>query len=302
MNVRSSRRILNRRAASGRAGLSRTAARFGFAAALVAAVVVPGIATAPSAPEPPTAAPSPAAPQVPVPLATPSAAALDCRPISGTFRQSDLCTAVNTSASIDGIQFWTVHNNQPKQRANCDKAVDWMNVEGNAGIVKFSWKSPPAKRKKVTDTTVNVTVRMNPKATITMTRPRWPHMTAYQTTALDELMRRLEAHEMGHVQVLAEVARVQTGTQLVDTSETEVNEWIKDWIKDSNSLMDSAEADYEDVTSHGVTQSNLGGLNTTVQICDPDAAIIGDVPDGAANAAYQTVLDSTKHPTPTATL
>ena len=206
---------------------------------------------------------------------------------------SNLCTAVNTPASDDWGPFWQVLKKQ-KKLATCDKAVDWMSGLGNAGVTKTKWNFK-ATTAQVTDTTVNVSVRMVPgkKTTIKMTRPLWPHMTAYETAALDEMMRRLEAHEMGHVQVLAEVARKQTGTELIDTTVTSVKQWVKQWRQDSNSLEKSTNGDggdYDDVTSHGVTQSELGGLNTTVQICDPVAAIKGDVPDGAVNSAYTTVL------------
>ena len=116
-------------------------------------------------------------------------------------------------------------------------------------------------------------------------------MTTYETAAVDKFMKRLEVHERGHLRLHAEVARLQTGSHVVPGNPQDARVWGNEWIQETNDLAGAAQISYEEVVNHSLTQNALGGLNTRVQVCNPQAAILGDVPAGEVESDYLSQLE-----------
>nr|WP_233608307.1 DUF922 domain-containing protein [Nocardia stercoris] len=200
-------------------------------------------------------------------LSGPAVAQLDCQPIAGRFRSSDLCTALKTPAEDGFGQWWSV-STKTKSLANCQAAASWIQVVGNAGITNWRWNrsytfaplTASSYRVAFTGTPLRTT-------TITLTTPTWPGETAVQQKSVAEYMRRVRAHEIGHVRVLAEVARVQTGSATFTGTATDARQWGEQWVAESDTLANGSEQNYDTVTRHGVTQHQLGGSDTVFGAC-----------------------------------
>jgi Putative Ig domain len=210
----------------------------------------------------------------------------------GTFRSSDLCIAIGIPAGQGFDTWWTEEQLEKDDFLDCPSAMDWAAIPMNAARAEYGWDALAAPPQKLGDSQYRVETKLAIRDGRTiLTKPLWPNMTGYQKAALTELMNRFYIHERGHLRIHAEVARVQTGKRVITGDEKAAIEWSKQWALDSRDLVKSAQKSYEDVVNGGTTQAAMGGKNTVLQVCNPKAAVLGDVPAGDVGKTYSARLE-----------
>ena len=177
---------------------------------------------------------------------------------------------------------------EPRHFKDCKDAVNTFNQETAQGQHEATTKpylrytSPPATTtaaKSGKSWTARTTLRWSvdaSKTIVTIPEITWDDMTDADKAAAKSVADALLAHEEGHVQKAVDYAAELSaggGDKLSATGATEqearnaLNQKITDRTREVGAELNKRNGDYDDITQHGVKQSNLPGGKDARLVC-----------------------------------